>query len=101
MLRNCCFFDCTGCPAYHPLRQATQSCNYLSSLQISTTELWLDVTFRAVDAVGPGEQPVPGHNPAMAVFFVAFMIVMSFFILNLFVGVAIDKVGSCGSTRAA
>jgi hypothetical protein len=48
--------------------------------------------FMAVDAVGPGQQPLPRHNPAMALFFVAFMVVISFFCMNLFVGVAIDKV---------
>ena len=38
-----------------------------------------------------GLQPLPNTSPVYAVFFVCFIIVGSFFVLNLFVGVAIDK----------
>jgi hypothetical protein len=64
----------------------------LTLFQISTTELWVDVTFSAVDAVGVDQQPVKNHNPAVAVFFVLFMIFGCFFILQLFISVTLEKV---------
>jgi hypothetical protein len=59
---------------------------------ISTTELWVDTTMAAVDAVGPELQPVTNHNPGVAVFFVVFVCFGAFFILQLFVSVTLEKV---------
>lgn len=42
--------------------------------QISTTELWVDTMFAAIAAVGPDQQPRPGHNPVLALFFIAFIV---------------------------
>jgi hypothetical protein len=64
----------------------------LSTLfQASTVEGWIIIMYSGIDATGRGTQPVEHANPAMAIFFVVFMTVMSFFMLNLFVGVAVDK----------
>ena len=65
----------------------------LTLFQISTTELWVDVAFSAVDAVGIDQQPVTNHKPAIAVFFVVFMIFGCFFVLQLFISVTLEKVG--------
>ncbi len=58
----------------------------------ASTEGWMDLTYAAVDAVGIDQQPITNHNPGIAVFFVVFMVVGAFFILNLFITVTIDKV---------
>lgn len=42
--------------------------------QISTTELWVDTMYKAIAAVGPDQQPQSGHNPVLALFFIAFII---------------------------
>jgi hypothetical protein len=63
----------------------------LSLFEIATTEMWPDYMYNAVDATFPGQQPVYRSRPANALYFVIFIIVGSFFVLNLFVGVAIDK----------
>ena len=36
-------------------------------------------------------EPIENHTPAVMIFFIAFMIVGSQFIINLFVGVVIDN----------
>jgi len=59
--------------------------------EMSTTEQWVDMMYAGVDATGIGMQPIRDHNPAFVFFFVAFMIVGSFFVMQLFVGVVIDN----------
>lgn len=63
----------------------------LTLLDMSTTEGWADVMWAGVDSRGQYAQPVRGASPGMAWGFVAFMLVGSFFIVNLFVGVVIDQ----------
>jgi hypothetical protein len=60
---------------------------------ISTTEGWVDLMYAAVDARGVGMQPVGGYNVGYVYFFVLFILVGSFFALNLFVGVMMDNFG--------
>lgn len=55
---------------YDNLLQAT-----LTLWQISTTELWVDTMFRGIAAVGVDQQPRDGFNPALALFYIAFIIV--------------------------
>ncbi|GIL93485.1 hypothetical protein Vretimale_19881 [Volvox reticuliferus] len=63
----------------------------LALFQTATLSLWVDITFSAVDAVGVDKQPLWNHNPWVILFFVAFVVVCSFFVLNLFIGVTLDK----------
>jgi hypothetical protein len=60
--------------------------------QISTTEGWVDVMLAAVDApVKLDMQPIVNNNEAWIIFFVFFMIIGSFLMTNLFVGVIIQN----------
>jgi len=59
--------------------------------ELSTTEGWVDVTLAAVDSTGIDMQPVANTNEAWAFFFIAFMLVGSFFFMNLFVGVLYER----------
>lgn len=59
--------------------------------QMTTTEGWVDVMYSGIDSVGIGYQPKKNHNTWFVIYFVAFMIVGSQFIINLFVGVVIDN----------
>ncbi|GFR46009.1 hypothetical protein Agub_g7487 [Astrephomene gubernaculifera] len=73
----------------------------LTLFQVATLELWVDITFSAVDATAEGQQPLWNHNPAVALFFVAFIVVGSFFVLNLFVGVTLDKFSEMQTAQTA
>ena len=59
--------------------------------EMSTTEGWTAVMYDGVGARSPELAPRRGHNPAIAFFFVIFMILANFFILNLFVGIILDN----------
>jgi voltage-dependent calcium channel L type alpha-1D len=59
--------------------------------EISTTEGWIDVMLAAVDATDIDMQPVENNNEGWILFFIIFMIVGSFLMTNLFVGVIIQN----------
>ncbi|CAE7641000.1 NaCP60E [Symbiodinium pilosum] len=64
----------------------------ISLFEISTTEGWVDVMLAAVDSRGPYLQPRRDANEFIgSLLFVAFMLIGSFFVLNLCVGVIIDN----------
>lgn len=59
--------------------------------ELSTTEGWVDVMYAAVDARGIDMEPVLNPNGNLwAAFWVFYIIVGSFFTMNLFVGVVIE-----------
>lgn len=57
---------------------------------MSTTEGWLEVMWSTVDTTEIDLVPQRNNNPAYILFFSAFMVLGSLFILNLFVGVVIS-----------
>ena len=64
---------------------------YLALLQIATFEGWIELMADAIDAREVDLQPSDEAQFANYIFFVIFIIVGSFFTLNLFIGVIIDN----------
>ena len=62
----------------------------LTLFEMSTTEGWTVVMYAAMDSVGIDKQRRRDHQPAVALYFIVLMIFLSFFILNLFVGIILD-----------
>ena len=62
----------------------------INLLEMATTEGWVDAMYNGVDSTGVDLQPVRGWNRSYSAFFVLFVIVGNFFVLNLFVGAVID-----------
>jgi hypothetical protein len=58
---------------------------------MTTTEGWTDVMYDGIDNAGVGMQPKNNNNMWYVIYFIAFMIIGSQFIINLFVGVVIDN----------
>lgn len=54
-------------------------------------EGWTESMYRAMDSAGIGMEPKFNNKPFFLSYFVAYMIVGSLFISNLFVGVVIDN----------
>lgn len=59
--------------------------------EMSTTEGWVDIMYAGVDATAVDMQPIRDIGFGWTLFFMAFMVVGSFFVMNLFVGVVIDN----------
>ncbi|XP_062421539.1 voltage-dependent T-type calcium channel subunit alpha-1H-like [Pungitius pungitius] len=55
---------------------------------------WVSLMYDGLDAVGVDQQPVTNNNEWMLLFFISFMIV-SFFLLDMFIGVMVDTFHDC------
>lgn len=58
--------------------------------EMSGLEGWPDVMYAGIDAVGVGVAPAARHNPAAAFYFIGWVAIGAFFVLNLFIGVVVD-----------
>ncbi|XP_015766470.1 PREDICTED: sodium channel protein type 5 subunit alpha-like [Acropora digitifera] len=67
---------------------------FLALFQVATFEGWMELMEDAVDCKEVDEQPDDESNLGAYVFFVIFIVLGSFFVLNLFVGVIIDNFNS-------
>ena len=64
----------------------------LTLFAISTQENWPDVLFTAIDAnSAQGLGPVLNNNPYIFFYFMAFVIISTIFMFNMFLGVVIMK----------
>ena len=66
----------------------------LTLLEMSTTEGWVDICWAVVATNGARMEPIRDNNFFWALFFVLFMLLGSYLILNLFVGVVVDNFNS-------
>ncbi len=64
-------------------------------VQIASLENWSGIMYAAMQTTGVDNQPLLNANNSIAIFFVVFIILCSFFILNMIIGVSIDKVRVC------
>ncbi|KAK3261565.1 hypothetical protein CYMTET_29530, partial [Cymbomonas tetramitiformis] len=77
---------------YNPDKNFDNLYNAGSTLfQMLTTEGWLEVLESGVDVVGRDKNPRRNYNQANAAYFVVFMTLGSFFLVNLFVGIVLDN----------
>ncbi|KAG1668958.1 hypothetical protein FOA52_001002 [Chlamydomonas sp. UWO 241] len=59
--------------------------------QMASLENWAGIMYNAMATTGVEQQPLQGANNTMALFFIAFIIFCVFFVLNMVIGVAIDR----------
>ncbi|EGR31551.1 hypothetical protein IMG5_107710 [Ichthyophthirius multifiliis] len=56
-----------------------------------TTEGWVDIMQQGIDSTGIDFQPKYNNNVYCSIFFIFFMILCNFFLLNLFAGIIVDQ----------
>jgi hypothetical protein len=61
---------------------------------IASTEGWIDMMWIGVDSRGIGQQPSKDYQLFWSLFYIGFIVVGSFFIMNLFAGVVVDSFNS-------
>ncbi|KAF4133455.1 Voltage-dependent L-type calcium channel domain-containing protein [Phytophthora infestans] len=59
--------------------------------EMTTTEGWVTIMLTSVDATEIDMQPIPNHHESWAFFFICFILVGTFFVMQLFVGVVIEN----------
>lgn len=56
-----------------------------------TTEGWVDTMNNGIDSVGIEKQPIEENKPYIAIYFVSFMVLGCFLVINLFTAVITDN----------
>uniref|UniRef100_A0A8C1VEA1 Voltage-dependent T-type calcium channel subunit alpha n=1 Tax=Cyprinus carpio TaxID=7962 RepID=A0A8C1VEA1_CYPCA len=56
---------------------------------------WVSIMYDGLDAVAVDQQPIRNHNPWMLLYFISFLLIVSFFVLNMFVGVVVENFHKC------
>ena len=69
--------------------------NVLNSMvlffEVATLEMWLEIMYASVDGTSPGYSPRRDSKPEMVFVFIIFIVLLNFFMLNVFVSVVIDN----------
>eukprot|EP00291_Cryptomonas_curvata_P014439 CAMPEP_0172153224 /NCGR_PEP_ID=MMETSP1050-20130122/1310_1 /TAXON_ID=233186 /ORGANISM="Cryptomonas curvata, Strain CCAP979/52" /LENGTH=988 /DNA_ID=CAMNT_0012821705 /DNA_START=410 /DNA_END=3377 /DNA_ORIENTATION=- len=73
----------------------------LSMFILASQDNWECSMFAAIDSTGKKTGPYVNSNPIISLYFIAFMIVGSFFVIQLFVGVFIDTFQTVVAERKA
>nr|XP_021330381.1 voltage-dependent T-type calcium channel subunit alpha-1H isoform X1 [Danio rerio] len=67
----------------------------MSLFVLSCKDGWVNIMYDGLDAVGVDQQPERNHNPWMLLYFISFLLIVSFFVLNMFVGVVVENFHKC------
>ncbi|MGH0147207.1 UNVERIFIED_CONTAM: hypothetical protein FKN15_052789, partial [Acipenser sinensis] len=68
---------------------------------LASKDGWVDIMYDGLDAVGVDQQPVMNYNPWMLLYFISFLLIVSFFVLNMFVGVVVENFHKCRKHQEA
>ena len=63
----------------------------MSLFVLGTCDNWSDLMYMGIDGLEENVRPQRDANPAAAVYFIAYIFVTSFFLMNVFIGLLIDR----------
>ncbi|XP_035254709.1 voltage-dependent T-type calcium channel subunit alpha-1I-like isoform X3 [Anguilla anguilla] len=67
----------------------------MSLFVLASKDGWVNIMYHGLDAVGIDQQPVINNSPWMLLYFISFLLIVSFFVLNMFVGVVVENFHKC------
>uniref|UniRef100_A0AAX7VGC9 Voltage-dependent T-type calcium channel subunit alpha n=1 Tax=Astatotilapia calliptera TaxID=8154 RepID=A0AAX7VGC9_ASTCA len=67
----------------------------MSLFVLASKDGWVNIMYHGLDAVGIDQQPMINNNPWMLLYFISFLLIVSFFVLNMFVGVVVENFHKC------
>uniref|UniRef100_A0A3Q1CRK8 Voltage-dependent T-type calcium channel subunit alpha n=1 Tax=Amphiprion ocellaris TaxID=80972 RepID=A0A3Q1CRK8_AMPOC len=67
----------------------------MSLFVLASKDGWVDIMYDGLDAVGVDRQPIMNYNPWMLLYFISFLLIVAFFVLNMFVGVVVENFHKC------
>ncbi|XP_049741173.1 voltage-dependent T-type calcium channel subunit alpha-1I [Elephas maximus indicus] len=73
----------------------------MSLFVLASKDGWVNIMYNGLDAVAVDQQPVTNHNPWMLLYFISFLLIVSFFVLNMFVGVVVENFHKCRQHQEA
>ncbi|XP_071587356.1 voltage-dependent T-type calcium channel subunit alpha-1I [Heliangelus exortis] len=73
----------------------------MSLFVLASKDGWVNIMYNGLDAVAVDQQPVINNNPWMLLYFISFLLIVSFFVLNMFVGVVVENFHKCRQHQEA
>jgi len=67
----------------------------MSLFVLSSKDGWVTIMYQGLDAVGLDQQPVENFNEWRLIYFISFLLLVGFFVLNMFVGVVVENFHRC------
>lgn len=67
----------------------------MSLFVLSSRDGWVNIMYTGLDAVGVDQQPIVNFNEWRLLYFIAFILLVGFFVLNMFVGVVVENFHRC------
>ncbi|XP_058837307.1 voltage-dependent T-type calcium channel subunit alpha-1G isoform X2 [Topomyia yanbarensis] len=67
----------------------------MSLFVLSSRDGWVNIMYTGLDAVGVDMQPIVNYNEWRLLYFIAFILLVGFFVLNMFVGVVVENFHRC------
>ncbi|CAF3048488.1 unnamed protein product [Rotaria sp. Silwood2] len=67
----------------------------LTLFVLSSKDGWVQIMYNGIDAVDVEMQPIKNYSEAKLIYFVSFILIVSFFVLNMFVGVIVKNFRNC------
>ncbi|KAL5282751.1 CACNA1G family protein [Megaselia abdita] len=67
----------------------------MSLFVLSSRDGWVNIMYTGLDAVGVDQQPITNFNEWRLLYFIAFILLVGFFVLNMFVGVVVENFHRC------
>ena len=83
-------------PAHAPSEVSFSFDDFASTCQtlyeVSTLRGWSKYVYAAIDATSPAQHPISNNSPGVMIYFVLWVLVSSFFIVQMVIGVLIDAI---------
>ncbi|CAF3788788.1 unnamed protein product [Rotaria socialis] len=67
----------------------------LALFVLASRDGWVQIMYNGIDAVDIDMQPIRNHNEAKLIYFISFLLLVGFFVLNMFVGVVVENFHKC------
>ncbi|XP_052759343.1 voltage-dependent T-type calcium channel subunit alpha-1G [Galleria mellonella] len=67
----------------------------MSLFVLSSRDGWVNIMYTGLDAVGVDQQPIVNYSEWRLLYFIAFILLVGFFVLNMFVGVVVENFHRC------
>uniref|UniRef100_A0A914YAF4 Ion transport domain-containing protein n=1 Tax=Panagrolaimus superbus TaxID=310955 RepID=A0A914YAF4_9BILA len=67
----------------------------MSLFVLSSKDGWVSIMYQGIDAVGIDQQPIENYNEWRMIYFISFLLLVGFFVLNMFVGVVVENFHKC------
>ncbi|CAK9290832.1 unnamed protein product [Gordionus sp. m RMFG-2023] len=67
----------------------------MSLFVLSSKDGWVNIMYNGLDAVGLDQQPIVNFSEWRLLYFISFLLLVGFFVLNMFVGVVVENFHKC------